>query len=62
MIQKLIDRTKTEKITGMGYNIHIRKASLKTKTPYAYIYWENGTKKTAFYVEPVSLTSYDYKY
>ena len=46
----------------MGYNIYIGNASLKTKTPYAYTYWENGTKKTAFYVEPVSFTSYDYKY
>ena len=62
VIQKFIDRTKTEKITGLGYNIYIGKASLKTKTPYAYIYWQNGVKKTAFYVEPVSLTSYDYKY
>lgn len=62
VIQKFIDRTKTEKITGLGYNIYVGKASLKTKTPYAYIYWENGAKKTAFYVEPVSLTSYDYKY
>lgn len=62
VIQKFLDRTKTEKITGMGYNIYIGKASLKTKTPYAYIYWENGAKKTAFYVEPVSLTSYDVKY
>lgn len=62
VIQKFIDRTKTEKITGIGYNIAIGKASLKTKTAYAYIYWENGAKKTAFYVEPISLTSYDYKY
>lgn len=62
VVQKLIDRTRSEKITGMGYNIYIGKASLKTKTPYADIYWENGAKKTAFYVEPVSLTSYDVKY
>jgi hypothetical protein len=62
VVQKFIDRTRSEKITGMGYNIYIGKASLKTKTPYADIYWENGAKKTAFYVEPVSLTSYDVKY
>ena len=62
VIQKFIVRTKSEKITGMGYSIYIGKASLKTKTPYADIYWENGAKKTVFYVEPVSLTSYDVKY
>lgn len=62
VIQKFIDRTRPEKITGLGYNIHIGNASIKTKSPYAYIYWENGAKKTAFYVEPVSLTSYDVKY
>ncbi len=59
VVQKILDRTRTEKITGVGYDIEIGKASLKTKTPYADIYWENGPKKTAFYVEPVSLTSYD---
>lgn len=62
VIQKFLDRTRTEKITGVGYDIDIGKASLKTKTPFADIYWENGSKKTAFYVEPVSLTSYDVKY
>ncbi len=62
VVQKFLDRTRTEKITGVGYDIEIGKASLKTKTPYADIYWENGPKKTAFYVEPVSLTSYDVKY
>ncbi len=62
VIQKFIDRTRTERITGMGYNIYIGNSSIKNKSPYAYIYWENGAKKTAFYVEPVTLTSYDYKY
>jgi hypothetical protein len=62
VIQKFIDRTRTEKITGMGYNILIGNSSIKNKSPYAYIYWENGAKKTAFYVETVTLTSYDYKY
>jgi hypothetical protein len=61
VIQKFIDRTRTEKITGIGYNLYFGKASLKTKTPYAYIYWENGAKKTSFYVEPVSMTSYEMK-
>lgn len=62
VVQKFIDRTRTEKITGMGYNIDIGNSSIKNKSPYAYIYWENGAKKTAFYVETVTLTSYDYKY
>ena len=62
VIQKFIDRTRTEKITGMGYNVYIGNSSIKTKSPYAYIYWENRAKRTAFYVEPVTLTSYDYKY
>jgi len=62
VVQKILDRVRAEKITGAGFNIYIGKASLKTKTPYAYIYWQNGAKKTAFYVEPVSQTSYDVKY
>lgn len=62
VIQKFLDRTRAEGITGMGYNIAIGKASIKTKSPYAYIYWEDGAKKTAFYVEPVSQTSYDVMY
>lgn len=62
VIQKFIDRTRTEEITGMGYNISIGNSSIKNKSPYAFIYWENGAKKTAFTVEPVALTSYDYKY
>jgi len=61
VIQRLIDRVRTEKITGAGFNIYVGKASLKTKTPYVYIYWQNGTKSTSFYVEPFNLTSYDLK-
>lgn len=61
VVQKIIDRVRTEKITGAGFNIYIGKASLKTKTPYVSIYWENGAKKTNFYVEPISLTTYDVK-
>lgn len=61
VIQKFIDRTRSEKITGTRYSIYIGNSSIKTKSPYAYIYWENGAKKTAFYVEPVTITSYDYK-
>lgn len=62
VIQRLIDRTKGEKVTGtMGYNIYMGKATLKTKTPYVGIYWENGAKKTWFYVEPISLSTYDLK-
>ena len=33
-----------------------------SETPYVSLYWQNDPKKTAFYVEPVSLTSYDVKY
>lgn len=62
VIQKFIDRTRPEKITGMGYSIDIGNSSIKNKSPYAFIYWQNGAKKTAFYVETVTLTSYDYKY
>lgn len=62
VIQKFLDRTRSEEITGMGYNIAIGKSSIKTKSPYAYIYWEDGVKKTAFYVEPVSQTTYDMMY
>ena len=62
IIQKFIDKAKTEKITGMGYNIYIGEASLETKSSYAFIYWQNGSKKTAFYVELVTLASYDYKF
>lgn len=61
VIQKIIDRVRTEKITGAGFNVYIGKASLKTKTPYVSIYWQNGTSNTTFYVEPRSLTSYDVK-
>ena len=61
VVQKLIDRVRLEKITGAGFNVYIGKASLKTKTPYVYIYWQNGTKSTSFYVEPISLTTYDLK-
>ena len=62
VIQKFIDRTRSEKITGAGYNIAIGKASLKTQTPYVDIYWENGSKKQAYYVEPISLKIYEVKY
>lgn len=62
VVQKLIDRAKNEKITGTGLYIYMGKASLKTHTPYVYMYWQNGPKSTSFYVEPVSLQTYDLKY
>jgi hypothetical protein len=61
VVQKLIDRVRTEKITGTGFYISIGKASLKMKTPYVSMYWQNGTKNTSYYVEPISLKSYDVK-
>ncbi len=59
VVQKLIDRVRDEKITGAGFNIYIGKASLKTKTPYVSIYWQNDPKKTSYFVEPISLKAYD---
>ncbi len=61
VVQKLIDRVRTEKITGSGFYIYVSKVSLKTKSPSVSIYWQNGTNGTSFYVEPITLTSYDVK-
>lgn len=62
VIQKFLDRTRKEAISTYGWNISIGKRSLKTGSPYAYIYWQNGAKKQAYYVEPVTLKSYLVKY
>jgi hypothetical protein len=61
VVQKLIDRVRNEKITGAGFFVYDGKASLKTKTPYVWIYWQNGEAKTSYYVEPISLQDYDIK-
>jgi hypothetical protein len=61
VVQKLIDRVRTEKITGTGFYISIGKASLKMKTPYVSMSWQNGTKNTSHYVEPISFKTYDVK-
>lgn len=62
IVQKLIDRVRDEKITAAGFHVYIGKASLKTKTPYVSLYWQNEPKRTAFYVEPVSLKTYEQAY
>ncbi len=62
IVQKLIDRVRDEKITAAGFHVYIGKASLKTKTPYVSLYWQNQPKRTAFYVEPVSLKTYEQAY
>lgn len=61
VVQKFIDRVRSEKITGAGFYVYVSKASLKTKSPSVSIYWQNGTSSTSFYVEPITLTSYDVK-
>lgn len=58
-VQKLIDRVRAEKITAYGFHVYIGKASTKTKTPYVSLYWQNSPKKTTFFVEPVTLKTYD---
>ncbi|MFZ2227456.1 MAG: hypothetical protein WA090_07210 [Candidatus Nanopelagicaceae bacterium] len=62
VVQKFLERTRNETITAYGWSIHIGKRSLKTGSPYANIYWQNGTKKQAYYVEPVTLKTYLVKY
>jgi hypothetical protein len=62
VVQKFIERTRNETITAYGWSIYIGKSSLKTGSPYANIYWQNGTKKQAYYVEPVTLKTYLVKY
>lgn len=62
VIQKFLDRTRNETITAYGWSIYIGKRSLKSSSPYANIYWQNGTKKQAYYVEPVTLKTYLVKY
>ncbi|MFA5918649.1 MAG: hypothetical protein WC800_03815 [Candidatus Nanopelagicaceae bacterium] len=62
VVQKFLDRTRNEAITAYGWSIYIGKRSLKTSSPYANIYWQNGSKKQAYYVEPITLKSYLVKY
>ncbi len=62
IVQKLIDRVRDEKITAAGFHVYIGKASLKTKTPYVSLYWQNEPKRTAFFVEPISLKTYEQLY
>ncbi len=62
VLQKFLDRTRNEAITAYGWNISIGKRSMKSGSSYAYIYWQNGTKKQAYYVEPVTLKAYLVKY
>lgn len=61
-VQKLIDRVREEKISAYGFNVYMGKASTKTRTPYVSLYWQNSPKKTSFFVEPVSLKTYDQSY
>ena len=62
LIQKFLDQIRKEVITEYGWSIYIGKRSLKTGTPYADIYWQNGGKKQAYFVEPITLKSYVVKY
>lgn len=62
VVQKFLDRTRNETITAYGWSIYIGKRSLKTGSPYANIYWQNGAKKQAYYVEPITLKTYLVKY
>lgn len=62
VVQKFLDRTRNESISAYGWSIYIGKRSPKTSSPYANIYWQNGSKKQAYYVEPVTLKSYLVKY
>ncbi len=62
LIQKFLDRTRNEQITNYGWNISIGKNSRKSGSAYVDIYWQNGTKKQAYYVEPITLKSYVIKY
>lgn len=62
VIQKFLDRTRNEAITAYGWSIYIGKRSPKTGSPYTDIYWQNGAKKQAFYVEPITLKTYLVKY
>ena len=62
VVQKFLDRTRNESISAYGWSIYIGKRSLKTSSPYANIYWQNGTKKQAYYVEPFTLKTYLVKY
>ena len=62
IIQKFLDQTRNEKITNYGWSIYIGKNSLKSRSVYANIYWQNGSKKQAFFVEPITLKSYLIKY
>lgn len=62
IIQKFLDKTRNETITNYGWSIYIGKNSLKSRSVYANIYWQNGSKKQAFFVEPVTLKSYLIKY
>lgn len=62
VVQKLIDRVRNEKISSLGFHIYIGKASLETKSPYVSLYWQNAPKRTSFYVEPVTLKTYDQAY
>lgn len=62
VVQKFLDRTRNESISAYGWSIYIGKRSLKTGSPYADIYWQNGTKKQAYYVEPFTLKTYLVKY
>ena len=62
IIQKFLDQTRNEKITNYGWSIYIGQNSMKSRSVYASIYWQNGAKKQAFFVEPITLKSYLIKY
>ena len=62
IIQKFLDQIRNEKITNYGWSIYIGVNSMKSRSVYANIYWQNGSKKQAFFVEPITLKSYLIKY
>lgn len=58
VIKAMIVRSKAEKVTGMGVYISFA-YSVQEKTPLGSMYWENGSTKTYFYIEPVTGKKYD---
>ncbi len=58
VVKALIVRSKNEKVTGTGVYISLY-YYVQEKTPIVTMYWENGTAKTYFYVEPVTGKKYD---
>lgn len=64
VVQKLLSSVRKEKVTGYGYSVTIESKSLKSKSPWVQLWWNNGTTKNgqAFIVEPITLQSYTTKY